>query len=496
MGTSLLVISVVTNAIFSLGYPLDGPKALITLSKPSIDDTPSCISDNYVGSYGRPLHHVYLPPTACLENQDVFSSLDSGTIVPFTPGDSKVLVALQEAGVDPKISGEMSFTRSFDELLLNKDNLSGAILQGFGEQKPMEGPSSTSGHWFTLLHRTSSWALVEVSSETLPYLDTLLPRFIIPIILPNAPIPYTSIPKESIRRIQKILDNLQFRAPLSAILYSLSDEQMVKDIRYLTGEDGKGPQSRHSFTRGALQAADWIEGQMQATGAECEQRHFRIGFAPNVICRYAGSEDTASRVILSAHYDSRGSFGSLRAPGGDDDGSGIIHLLSIARAIASNGIVFKTNVELVAFAGEEQGLVGSAAYARQLREEDADVTLMIQADMLAYHSLAEPAQLGLPDLIGLPEAAYLVANVSKIYSPELTVGYTPACCSDHQSFHGQGFPATQVFERAGPIIDPMYHNSGDLSNRDGYDLGQVYSIAKVTFATILEAAGFDLGTTL
>lgn len=32
-----------------------------------------------------------------------------------------------------------------------------------------------------------------------------------------------------------------------------------------------------------------------------------------------------------------------------------------------------------------------------------------------------------------------------------------------QSFHEQGFPATQVFERAGPIADPMYHQSGMCS---------------------------------
>ena len=48
-----------------------------------------------------------------------------------------------------------------------------------------------------------------------------------------------------------------------------------------------------------------------------------------------------------------------------------------------------------------------------------------------------------------------------------------------QSFHQVGFAATQVFERAGPIIDPMYHNSGDVSKREGYDLEQVRSIAKV-----------------
>ena len=68
-----------------------------------------------------------------------------------------------------------------------------------------------------------------------------------------------------------------------------------------------------------------------------------------------------------------------------------------------------------------------------------------------------------------------------------------------QIFHQVGFAATQVFERAGPIIDPMYHNSGtynclatsaearlsqlycagDLSDREGYDFEQIKSIAKV-----------------
>jgi hypothetical protein len=34
--------------------------------------------------------------------------------------------------------------------------------------------------------------------------------------------------------------------------------------------------------------------------------------------------------------------------------------------------------------------------------------------------------------IGTPEVAHLVSNMSAIYSPELSVGYTAACCSDHQ----------------------------------------------------------------
>ncbi|KAI5995236.1 hypothetical protein EDC04DRAFT_1213028 [Pisolithus marmoratus] len=114
------------------------------------------------------------------------------------------------------------------------------------------------------------------------------------------------------------------------------------------------------------------------------------------------------------------------------------------------------------------------------------------------------------NVIARPEVTQLVANISAIYSPELKVGFT--CCSDHQSFHEQGYPATHLFERAGPIAYPMYHNSWDLSDRRGYDLNQVCSIYKVQvclyishvvlavqlsvtshmFATFLHASGFDL----
>jgi len=53
----------------------------------------------------------------------------------------------------------------------------------------------------------------------------------------------------------------------------------------------------------------------------------------------------------------------MQAPGGNDDGLGTILILSIAQCIKHTGITFRSNVELVAFTGEEQGLVGSRAYA-------------------------------------------------------------------------------------------------------------------------------------
>lgn len=52
-----------------------------------------------------------------------------------------------------------------------------------------------------------------------------------------------------------------------------------------------------------------------------------------ILSRYKPVVPSDTRVIISAHYDSRGSFGRTRAPGGDDDGSGTTSLLAIARAI-------------------------------------------------------------------------------------------------------------------------------------------------------------------
>lgn len=85
-----------------------------------------------------------------------------------------------------------------------------------------------------------------------------------------------------------------------------------------------------------------------------------------------------------------------------------------------------------------------------------------------------------------------MGNISTIYTPELVVGTTPACCSDHQSFESVGYASTWVFERNNPIADPFYHNSGDISRRDGYDYEQIKLISKVVLATVLEVGGFSI----
>ena len=69
-------------------------------------------------------------------------------------------------------------------------------------------------------------------------------------------------------------------------------------------------------------------------------------------------------VLLGGHYDSRTvnvSDGVSPAPGANDSGSQTSVVLELARAFA--GHTFDATLAFVAFAGEEQGLVGSKALA-------------------------------------------------------------------------------------------------------------------------------------
>jgi len=463
---------------------LAGALLLITPFVPSLFDT--CLSSSYYGNYndGQTTNSIFLPNVACLDSWSS-QTLASSASIAEAKQDIQQLVWVQQEAVEPSLlAATRSFQPEFDSFL-QRLTTPKRVVRG---QEVLAVPEQ-----YELLYRTPTAALLSVSESTARTIDTILPRFWKSSLVSTTPVDYMPVPDEALKHVKEVLSNLRFNPEIAAIVDSISVPQMINDIRFLTGEDGiSGIMSRHSFAEGSRTAASWLKDRFEDTGATCELQPFLVGFAPNVICAYPSTVNTTATVLLSAHYDSRGSFGSTRAPGGDDDGSGTMAILAVARTIARKGIKFQSNVQLAAFAGEEQGLLGSKAYASKMRDIDANITVMIQADMLAYRADGEPPQLGLPETIGTTEVTQLVANVSAIYSPELRVGFTAACCSDHQSFHEQGFPATQVFERAGPIADPMYHNSGDLSDREGYDFDQVKLIAKVQLATLLHSAGYEL----
>lgn len=371
-------------------------------------------------------------------------------------------------------------------------------------------------------------ALLLVPVLHLPSLDKRLSRFVRPYTIDfaesdSAP-PAKSNATFPAARLDAHVSTL-LRSPLIA-----NESRIIADLEVLSGESKSKSQAaswetRHSSTYGGLQAAHWLlEQQRQAVeskipGARCDLWEYSRGnLNPNVLCIVPGSagvlrEDQDNEhheegaIILSAHYDSRGSFGNPRAPGADDDGSGTAMLLAVSRVLgeaigkdvsstSSSGETERRRrrpLHLAFFSGEEQGLLGSQAYAAHLRRSNdsaryeggvklSDVRLAVQTDMVAYRRSGEARSIAVPDRLATESASTFLLETARLYSPQLVRGETPACCSDHQSFWEQGFPATQLFERPGPIADPRYHDSADLVNREGYDVGQLRLIGNVVIA--------------
>lgn len=85
----------------------------------------------------------------------------------------------------------------------------------------------------------------------------------------------------------------------------------------------------------------------------------------NVCALWPGSDPKlANEVILvSAHYDHVGVMGGEIHNGADDNGSGTSGLLALARGLAAHGPL-RRSVMLIWVSGEEKGLLGSEAWAR------------------------------------------------------------------------------------------------------------------------------------
>jgi hypothetical protein len=109
----------------------------------------------------------------------------------------------------------------------------------------------------------------------------------------------------------------------------------------------------------------------------------------NVLAWLPGQTD--EYVIIGAHYDhlGRGNFDSLAPsqigqihPGADDNASGTAGVLELARLLAPQRGQLKRSILFVDFAGEELGLLGSAAWVQNPTRPLAKAMAMINMDMI------------------------------------------------------------------------------------------------------------------
>ena len=103
----------------------------------------------------------------------------------------------------------------------------------------------------------------------------------------------------------------------------------------------------------------------------------------SVIATLKGDDPTGRTVVISSHLDSRNSDnddGVNDAPGADDNGSAVSTVLEAARVLAA--MPLHATVVFACFDGEEQGLWGSAHYAKVLHDAHVPVEADLNNDIM------------------------------------------------------------------------------------------------------------------
>ncbi len=102
-----------------------------------------------------------------------------------------------------------------------------------------------------------------------------------------------------------------------------------------------------------------VHATLQATTA-IGTRYQEAGHVENVVASVPGSGPAGKAVLLVAHYDGVGA-----GPAASDDGSGVAALLETVRALEARKQPLTHDVYVLFTDGEEAGLLGAAAFARE-----------------------------------------------------------------------------------------------------------------------------------
>lgn len=306
-------------------------------------------------------------------------------------------------------------------------------------------------------------------------------------------------------------------ATVNAIVAQVSQANVTPVISQLAGY-----WTRHYETQTGLDAAVWLKSRWEQIAAGRPDVSVRLFDHPgwlqhSVIARIDGAQLPQEAVVLGAHLDSIQNGQppdcnvtppplSCRAPGADDDASGVASLTEMLRAALAAGYRPARTVFIMAYAAEEPGLLGSQEIAAAMgldnpRRSRQVVVGALQLDMTNFRSTAGNAvDVGIladGDFTNPAQNAF-IADLMDAYLPTLTKDTASGCgyaCSDHASWtiHG-GAPASFPFEARWGQQNPLIHTLDDtLANSDPTG-AHATKFAKLAAAYLAELAKGGIGS--
>ncbi len=277
--------------------------------------------------------------------------------------------------------------------------------------------------------------------------------------------------------------------------------------------------------RGVGAARRWVHAELERISEACggclevRYQRFRVGgeeripdttTVVNVVAIQRGATDPNRYVGMSGHLDSRASDvmnDSIRAPGANDDASGVAGVLEAARVLSKHE--FDASIFYLAVTGEEQGLFGATHFAERAKERGWRIEAFLNNDMIgniqgqdgvvdntvarvfsqAIRADATDRMRRLLRYLGgendspSRNLARYVDRIADRYVRNLDVMLIYRLDrfgrgGDHTPVNDQGYPAVRVME----AHEDYRRQHQDLRTEDGVEYGDVLSEVELDFA--------------
>ena len=253
--------------------------------------------------------------------------------------------------------------------------------------------------------------------------------------------------------------------------------------------------TRYSYADSCRAAEEWGYDYLEDLGLDAELFEYSYGGQTwrNAIGTQLGLAFPDSIFIICGHMDAISGNPRYDAPGAEDNASGSAAVLQTATLLSD--YTFDYTIQYVLFTGEEQGLIGSEAYAEWAYQHNLGIIGVLNFDMISYEGgygwdiniyadRNKPLEIALGDFL-----AQMVDDYTDAYSIRLNED-GPTYGSDHFWFSVYGFPAIFSIDAqmwSAPDFYPWYHSTSDTVGNLDTDFGiEVVKGAGVTMASLAE----------
>jgi leucyl aminopeptidase len=210
---------------------------------------------------------------------------------------------------------------------------------------------------------------------------------------------------------------------------------------------------------------------------------------PSVVMTIEGTTRADEIIVIGGHADSIAGFwggARARAPGADDNASGIATITEVIKISMDSSYTPTRTIKFMAYAAEEVGLLGSKEIAGDFKKAGKRVVGVLQLDMTNFKGSKNYDIVFMEDYTNAAQNKYLgklIDTYVKVPWGYSKCGYG---CSDHASWHNQGFPASIPFESTKGDMNNKIHTSRDLIDVSGSTADHAAKFAKLAVAYLVE----------